>query len=78
VRLEGLKSPVTSVLMKIKKYHFSNFFLSEAVMQGLLRSAEANLGRFLAWFQSLQLPSTQPEGPLAPKSHVSFRVCTQL
>jgi hypothetical protein len=34
-------------------------------------------------FQSLQLPSTQSESPLAliplaPKSHVSFKVCTQL
>jgi hypothetical protein len=45
--------------------------LSEADIQGL-HSAEANLGYFLAWFQSLQLPSTQPESPLAPKSHVSF------
>jgi hypothetical protein len=24
------------------------------------------------WFQFLQLPSTQSESPLAPKSHVSF------
>jgi hypothetical protein len=24
------------------------------------------------WFQSLQLPSTQSESPLAPKCHVSF------
>jgi hypothetical protein len=35
------------------------------------------------WFQSLQLPSTQSESPLAlipldPKSNVSFKVCTQL
>jgi hypothetical protein len=42
----------------------------------------SNLGYFLAWFQSLQLPSTQFESPLAlippaPKSHVSFKVCTQ-
>jgi hypothetical protein len=27
---------------------------------------------------SLQLPSTQSESPLAPKCHVSFKVCTQL
>jgi hypothetical protein len=54
--------------MKInKKYHCSNFFLSEAEMQGLLHPAEANLRYFLAWFQSLQLPSTQSESPLAPK-----------
>jgi hypothetical protein len=43
-------------------------------MQGLLHPAEANLGYFLAWFQPLQLPSTQSESPLAPKSHVSFEV----
>jgi hypothetical protein len=56
--------------------------LSEAEIQGLLHPAEVNLGYFLAWFQSLQLPSTQPESPfalipLAPKSHVSFKVCTR-
>jgi hypothetical protein len=51
--------------------------LSEAEIQGLLNPAQANLGYFLAWFQSLQLPSTQSESPLAPKSHVSFKVCTQ-
>jgi hypothetical protein len=39
----------------------------EAKIQGLLHPAEANLG-----FQSLQLPSTQPESPLAPKSLVCF------
>jgi hypothetical protein len=37
--------------------------LSEAEIQGLLDPAEANLGYF-------QLPSTQSESPLAPKSHV--------
>jgi hypothetical protein len=31
----------------------------------LLHPAQANLGYFLAWFQSLQLPSTQSESPLA-------------
>jgi hypothetical protein len=50
----------------------------EAEIQGLLHPAEANLGYFLAWFQSLQPPSTQSESPLAPKSHVSFNVGTQL
>jgi hypothetical protein len=35
------------------------------------------------WFQSLQLPSTHSESPLAliplvPKSRVSFKVCAQL
>jgi hypothetical protein len=52
-------------------------------MQGLLHPAEANLGYFLAWFQSLQLPSPLSESPLAlislaPKPHVSLKVCTQL
>jgi hypothetical protein len=57
--------------------------LSEAEIKVLLHPAEANLGYFLAWFQSLQLPLTQSQSPLAviplaPKSHVSFKVCTQL
>jgi hypothetical protein len=61
------------------KYHCSkNLPLSEAEIQGLLQPSEANLGYFLMWFQSLQLPSTQSESPLAPKSHVSFKVCIQL
>jgi hypothetical protein len=51
--------------------------LSGAEIHGLLHPAEANLGYFLAWFRSLQLPSTQSESPLAPKSYVSFEVCTQ-
>jgi hypothetical protein len=41
------------------------------------------LGYFLAWFQPLQLPSTQSESflavtPLAPKSHLSFKVRVQV
>jgi hypothetical protein len=57
--------------------------LSETEIQDLLHPAQFNFGYFLAWFQSLQLPSTQSESPLAliplvPKSHVSFKVCTQL
>jgi hypothetical protein len=35
--------------------------LSEAEIHGLRRPAQANL----AWFQSVQLPSTQPASPLA-------------
>jgi hypothetical protein len=58
------------VLMKIN--------ITEAEIQGLLHPTEANLGYFLAWFQSLQLPSAQSESPPAPKSHVSFEICTQL
>jgi hypothetical protein len=64
--------------MKINKkslYQFSP--LSEAKILGL------HLAHFLAWFQSLQLSSTQSVSPvalihLAPKSHVSFNVCTRL
>jgi hypothetical protein len=57
--------------------------LSEAEVMGFLHPAEANLGYFRTWFQSLQLPSTQSERPLtliplAPKSHGSIKVCTQL
>jgi hypothetical protein len=46
--------------------------VSEAEMQSLLHPAEANLGYFLARFQSHKLLSTQSESPLALKSHVSF------
>jgi hypothetical protein len=52
--------------------------LSEGEIQSLLHPAEATLGYFLAWFQSLQPPSTRPESLLVPKPHVSFKVCTQL
>jgi hypothetical protein len=48
-----------------KKISVQQFFpLSEVEMQGLLHPAETNLGYFLAWFQSPQLPSTQPESLL--------------
>jgi hypothetical protein len=52
---------------------------SQGEIQGLLHPIPANLGYFLAWFRSLQLLSTQSESPLAlmplaPKSHVSFKV----
>jgi hypothetical protein len=60
-----------------RTYHYSNFFLSEAEIQGLLHPAEANLGYFLARFLSLQLPSTQTESPLAHKCQESFKVRTQ-
>jgi hypothetical protein len=51
-----------------KKISLQQFLpLSEAEIQGLLHPAEANLGYFLAWYQPLQLPSTQYESPLAPK-----------
>jgi hypothetical protein len=66
--------------MKINKEKISlQQFLpqSQAEIRGL-HPAEANLGYFLAWFQSLQLPCTESESPLAPKSHVSSKVCTQL
>jgi hypothetical protein len=48
---------------------------SEAEIQGLLHPARSGFGFFLAWFQSLQLPSAQSQSPLvliglAPKSHV--------
>jgi hypothetical protein len=47
-------------------------------MQGLLHPAESNLGYFLVWFQSLQLPSTQSGSSLASKSQLSFEARTQL
>jgi hypothetical protein len=67
-----------------KMYHCSNFFLSETEIQGLLDPAQASVGYFLAWLQSLRSSSTQSETPLAliplaPKSHVSFKkLCTQM
>jgi hypothetical protein len=75
-------------MMKIKKIalyslYFKNYKRKEAKFQGLFHPAQANLGYFLAWIQSLQLPSTQSESTLAlillnPKPHASFKVCTQL
>jgi hypothetical protein len=46
------------MLMKInKKKSLQQFLpLSKAEIQGLLHPAESNLGYFLVWFQSLQLP----------------------
>jgi hypothetical protein len=66
--------------MKInKKISLQQFLsLSKAETQGLLDLAQASLGHFLVRFQSLQLPSTQSVSPLAPKSHVHFKVCTPL
>jgi hypothetical protein len=48
------------------------------LVHGLLHPVQVTLGNFLAWFLSLQLPSAQSESPLAPKSHVSFKVRLQL
>jgi hypothetical protein len=64
------------VMTEIKKNISLQQFLPlpEGEIQGLLHPAEASVGYFLAWFQSLQLPSTQSESPLAPKSHASFKV----
>jgi hypothetical protein len=60
------------------KYYCSKFFLSEAEIQGLFCPALVYL---LAWFQSLQLPSTQSGSPLAiiplaPKFLMSIKVWT--
>jgi hypothetical protein len=56
--------------MKLNKKHCRNFFLlAEADIQGLLHPAQINLGYFLVWFQSLQLPSAQSESSLASKYH---------
>jgi hypothetical protein len=67
-------------LLKINKNISLQQFLplSEAEIQGLLHPAQANPGYFVTWFQSFQLPSTQSESPLAPKSHVSLDVCTEM
>jgi hypothetical protein len=69
-------------IVLIKKILLQQFLtLSEPEIQGLLHPAQANLGYFPAWFESLQLHSTQSESflaliPLAPKLHVSFKVCS--
>jgi hypothetical protein len=56
--------------------------LSEAEIQGLLHPAQANLGYFCVWFQSLQLPSTQRRSSCSnafcSKSRVMFEVYIQL
>jgi hypothetical protein len=57
--------------------------MSKTDIRNVLHPAQANLGYFLARFQSRQPSSTQSENPtflisLAPKSHVSFKVCIQL
>jgi hypothetical protein len=68
----------------MKKCHCSNLFLCQKLKsQDLLHQAQSNLGYFIACFWSPQLPSTQSESPLAQirlasKSHVSFKVRTQL
>jgi hypothetical protein len=66
--------------MKInKKISLQQFLpLAEAEIQGFCHSAQVSFGYFLAWFQSLQLPSTQPECllsliSLAPKSHMPLK-----
>jgi hypothetical protein len=54
------------VLIKINKKNIAAAISqSQTEIQGLLHPGEANLGYFLAWFQSLQLPSTQSQTPLA-------------
>jgi hypothetical protein len=68
--------------MKVNKKVLLQQFLplSDAEIQSFLHPAQVNLGYFLARIQSFQLHSESPLGliPLAPKSHVSFEVCTQL
>jgi hypothetical protein len=59
------------------KQSLIRIYEAETEIQGLFNPGQANLRHFLAWFQYLQLPSTQSESPLAlnpfaPKSHVSF------
>jgi hypothetical protein len=72
------------VLMKIRKISLQQIFLlSEVEIQSFIHSVQANIRYFLVWFQSLQLPWAESESsfaplPLAPKSHESFKVCTQL
>jgi hypothetical protein len=56
--------------MKINKkiyiYLCSNFFLCQKLKsRASFIQLKSSLGYFLAWFQSLQLPSTQSESPLA-------------
>jgi hypothetical protein len=65
------KIPLKSLYLKTINRH-------EAEIKGLIHPAQTNLGHFLAWFQSLQLSSTQSESPLAlirlsPKSHMSLK-----
>jgi hypothetical protein len=61
-KLEKTNGKFYNVLMIIKKKVSLQQFLplSETEIQGLLQPTQASLGYFLAWFQSLQLPSTIP------------------
>jgi hypothetical protein len=65
------------MLIKINKKILPQKFLplSEAEIWGLLPPAQVNLGYFLAWFQSLQMPLTPSERPLASKCHVYVLNC---
>jgi hypothetical protein len=73
-----------NLITLVNKNHYSNFFLCQKLKSKVsFIQLKPILRYFLAWFQSLQLPSTQSESalaliPLAPKSHVSFKVFTQL
>jgi hypothetical protein len=55
------------VLMKIcnKKSHCINFFLCQMLKTRVSIQLKPVLGYFLAWFQAIQLPSTQSQSPLA-------------
>jgi hypothetical protein len=75
-KVHGKFHNIYKLLMKINKKNISMqqfLLLSEAVIQGFLHKAEANLGYFLGWLVYLSL--TQPDDPVAqipptPKSHV--------
>jgi hypothetical protein len=65
--------------MLMKKKSLQQFLpVSETEIQGLLHPAKVNLGYCLVRFQSLQLPSTQSESPLAIESHASLKARIQL
>jgi hypothetical protein len=61
------------------KYHCRtlNYTKTKCCNSGPPSSSSSHAEYFLAWFQSLRLPWTQPESPLAliplvPESHVTF------
>jgi hypothetical protein len=69
--------------MKINtKYHCNNFFLCQKLKSRVsFIQLKPILDIFLAWFQSLQLPSTQSEIPLSLiplllLNPMSFKACT--
>jgi Xaa-Pro aminopeptidase len=83
IKFNNIASPDENKYKNILVEIYLKAIKREAEIQGLRHAAEADLGYLLARFQPLQPPSTQSETPLAliplaSKSRVSYKVCTEL